>query len=280
MKKIIWFFCIFFATFTTGYLVVPTFMKPIEKQEVVNVVDKEILIQSKPQSQELIEETEKTGFDSEQNFKIKLLETGSFHGDEVNAKSGETWTGLFREGNSYFLRNTKIKVTRVHDEITDEKEWQKTGKAVTVNSKSPNVFLLRNALKLKTGKVQTWLDSSQAETPINMPNGFAKEFKFNGEKYTLRVENKTSKEEFLNENSKLILSNRNSSQVLATLKNGCDDCYWSMIWVGDLDRDGKPDFYFNLSNHYNISAKALFLSSQAEKNKLVIKVAILRTVGC
>src|SRR5688572_5798635 len=42
--------------------------------------------------------------EDESNFKIKLLETGEgFHGDEIQAKSGETWLGLFKEKNKYNL---------------------------------------------------------------------------------------------------------------------------------------------------------------------------------
>lgn len=60
----------------------------------------------------------------------------------------------------------------------------------------------------------------------------------------------------------------------------CDDCGWGIYWAGDLDGDGKLDLYLDLANHYNVGQYRLFLSSPAEKGKLVKEVANFRFVGC
>jgi len=46
-----------------------------------------------------------------------------------------------------------------------------------------------------------------------------------------------------------------------------------LYWVGDLDSDGKPDFYLSLYENDNVSAVFLFLSSKAENGKLIKAVA-------
>jgi hypothetical protein len=60
-----------------------------------------------------------------------------------------------------------------------------------------------------------------------------------------------------------------------------DDNYLgSLDWAGDLDRDGKPDFYFSLYVHDNVEYQNLFLTSSAKKGKLVKKIAMWFTNGC
>lgn len=215
-------------------------------------------------------------------LKIKLLETGeAFHGDQIKAKTGEIWLGLFKEKDKYLLRPAKLKIRRVRDGIADDEDKNiKTGKSVFTNYKSRAVFLLKNATMLREGEIRTvfWADDIDESTELK--NDSQKDFEFNGEHYSLKVENKMSSDESLGKGSKLVLSRSGTTQVLNYLKDGCNDCYWNLYWVGDLDRDGKLDFYLDLSWHYNVMDKRLFLSSQAEKGKLVKYVADFFTNGC
>jgi hypothetical protein len=184
-----------------------------------------------------------------------------------------------------FLRTTtnifsEIQITRVHDVIVDENENIKTGKSVSTSFKKQAVFLLKNAKMLPEGRVNTLFFADDIDETTELKNGSRKNFDFNGETYNLRVENNLSSEEFLGKGSKLILSHKGKEQILNYLKDGCNDCYWNLYWVGDLDQDGKLDFYFDLSWHYNVSDRKLFLSSQAEDGKIVKYVANFWTNGC
>jgi hypothetical protein len=80
--------------------------------------------------------------------------------------------------------------------------------------------------------------------------------------------------------AKLILSKGEQVQVLGDLETGGDDAVWKVLWVGDLDGDRKLDLYVDLSTHYNVSDRTLFLSSFAKADNLVAKAARFRTVGC
>ena len=53
-----------------------------------------------------------------------------------------------------------------------------------------------------------------------------------------------------------------------------------ILWAGDIDRDGRLDLLIDMSNHYNVSAPTLFLSSHAGKGQLVARVASLGLSGC
>ena len=84
----------------------------------------------------------------------------------------------------------------------------------------------------------------------------------------------------LPKNARLVLTSGQSGQVLYSLQECGNDPSWSLLWAGDLDRDGKLDLYVNVTQHYNISERKLFLSSQAGEKELVRQVAELVTTGC
>ncbi len=224
--------------------------------------------------------------------KMRLLETGlGFHGDEVKAKSGEKWLGLFQDGDKFVLKSTKLKIKRVHDGITDDEETgNKTGKEVKVNEDSEPIFLLKNS-GLKSREVQTIFrgnryeempedsDLSYDEFLTSMYKGFFKEFKFSGKNYSLKVIEALNKD-----NEKifaLVLEGLGKRQVLHSVDAIHNEgTLGTLYWIGDLDGDEKPDFYMTPSVHYNVKNRVLFLSSKANKNNLLGKVAYFWTTGC
>lgn len=229
---------------------------------------------------ENIQETDEDWAQKERNYKIKLLLTGEFHGDEVTAKTGEKWLGLFKDNGKSFLRYTKIKVSRVRDEIVDGDSKAKTGKKVSVENLTAPIFLLNNAKMLKEGDVKTLFYASKNEEAKNLENGFSENYALHNTNYTLKVVNEKTSGKYITNGSKLVVESGNIKQVLVSLPNGGNDASWSLLWVGDLDKDGKLDFYADVSSHYNMSNPVLFLSSQAEKGKLVKDVADFGSVGC
>ncbi len=87
-------------------------------------------------------------------------------------------------------------------------------------------------------------------------------------------------DQLLPNKAKLVLTFGASNQVLYSLAGCGDDAGWSLIWAGDLDGDGKLDLYVNVTQHYNVSERKLFLSSQAQKGQLVKEIAEFVTTGC
>lgn len=53
-----------------------------------------------------------------------------------------------------------------------------------------------------------------------------------------------------------------------------------LLWSGDLNGDGRPDFILDLSSHYNIRMPTLFLSMSSGDAELVRVVAQQHSVGC
>ena len=59
-----------------------------------------------------------------------------------------------------------------------------------------------------------------------------------------------------------------------------DDAMIQFIWAGDIDKDGFPDLYMNISYKYSFSNPALFLSSKAGDNEMLKLVAEIMLFGC
>jgi hypothetical protein len=101
---------IFLVTFLIGFVAVPT-MKKVKLASVESATTIPEKIPTSPTPQKIEQQATDQNVDwqeeDESKLKIKLLETGEgFHGDQVNAKSGETWLGLFKDNDKYILRNT------------------------------------------------------------------------------------------------------------------------------------------------------------------------------
>ena len=80
--------------------------------------------------------------------------------------------------------------------------------------------------------------------------------------------------------SPLIFTQGSRRQVLYSWPAGLTDQAASLVWAGDLDHDGKLDFYLILSQLYNIQVHTLFLSSRAKIGQLVGAAAVFSQSGC
>lgn len=234
---------------------------------------------SEPEPGEYFEE------EAEPDYTIKMMMTGEFHGDEIDAKSGEKWLGLFVEKGKSYLAWTKIKVRRVRDFMDDEKSKEKNGKSVRVENKIKPIFLLKHAGMLGGGDTKTVFsaekemgDDYNPEESISS-NKYKRDFKIGGKTYTLKIVNEdNAATEYDVSKAKLVLVSGDTEQILADLSKGRVE-FLGLIWAGDLDNDGKLDLYMNLSRE-NQTGNTLFLSSQAEKGILIKAVAVFGTVGC
>lgn len=75
-------------------------------------------------------------------------------------------------------------------------------------------------------------------------------------------------------NVEVYLTNKKAGckQLLRTVTR-FEDTTVKILWVGDLDCDGSPDFIVDTSDKYEYLGAELFLSSAAEEGELVHLVA-------
>ena len=272
IKKI--FLCAFLIAFflgTTFYLLSTfRFQPPIEER-----ADKKVILAvnenlsstriSTEISPEILVEI-KNWKNDEADLKVRLLQTGEFHGMDVKERSSQNWLGLFKENEDFVIRRTAVKVSLVHDIMGS---GDLTSKKVSVKNDQTPVFLLKNADFLKEGKVKTLFHSVNG---ISLENGLTAKYQLGERIYTLSVVG--------TENSAaLVLESEGERQIVYSVEN-LGDAGWHLYWVGDLDNDGKLDLFADLNDYYNFIEPRLFLSSQAGNGKFVQLVAMFHMTGC
>lgn len=275
---------IFFTAFLIGISVIYLIpKKEPKKQEViteepvqVELVAPEVETKVQPKTFDV-----KDFWNDEEKFNRNFLETGEVSNvDDIKAKSGEIWFGLFNENGKNVLRPTRLKVKVYKSEGLD---WKK----VSVKDKNNPLFLLKNKKNLKIGEVntlfrgRTWQEARKDDAEMTtMKEGFNEKFNLSNTEYTLRVEKGVDNEQ--NQILVLLLETSTTSQIVYYIDYaGEGDYVGDLFWVGDIDHDGKLDLYMDFWNYEKgYYSSGLFLSSEAEKGNLVKKSEYFMLGGC
>jgi hypothetical protein len=181
------------------------------------------------------------------------------------------------------LRYSRIRIRTVFDDVTDYGTKKETGKQVSTNWPHEPVFLLRNVTGLSAGRVisvfkeKLNFERTLEKIPVRLQVG--------SRTYVLKVVSPDQnpspcRDHSFPRNAKLVLVSGKSSQTLYTLGDCGNDPSWYLVWAGDLDKDGKLDLYVNVTQHYDVSERILFLSTHARRGMLVKPVAAFITGGC
>lgn len=207
-----------------------------------------------------------------QNLKILLpKEYRDLDKDNEVNELANNWLDLHQKNGKYYLEKADYTITKGYSECSGDS-------TKIINSKNKTIILLGNS-KLVTGEVKT--------VPIKKNKIWPKEkltFNFGNEEYTLRAEGKVlSSEKVHTDNGeelyqnvkdyKLYLSAGNSPETLFLEEESFNDTFVELLFIGDIDRDGKPDFIFGANRDYEEERVILYLSSQAKKGKLIKKAA-------
>ena len=204
---------------------------------------------------------------------VVIIEVGIFHGEDIPELPQTQFTGLFRQGDSYVLAMATVSVAPAVDELVD-KPGEMTGKEIKIAGPGEAIFAISGNPMANMGSVRT----ASAGQALDLLRS-AHTWEFLGQNYKLGTVNAGAEESGF-KGAQLQFSSGSVNQVLFELPEGGDDPGWTLMWAGDLDGDGKLDLYMDVSDHYNVSEKRLFLSSLAKDGELVREVAVLRTVGC
>lgn len=229
--------------------------------------------QEKTHSYKTLEETKvNPALKTVENFKILLpKEYRDWEKEnEVNALTKD-WLDLYRKDGKYYLGKADYTITRGYSECSGDS-------TKIINSKT-NTLLLLGDSRLAIGEVKT----VKIEKNKIWPKEKLK-FHFGNVEYTLRAEGKvlssetvsTDEGEELYQNVKdykLYLSANNYPETLFLEQESFNDTFVELLFIGDIDKDGKPDFIFGANRDYEEERVILYLSSQARKGKLIKKAA-------
>ena len=217
------------------------------------------------------------------SFSGEMVMEGSWHGDEVAAKDGESWLALVEEQGVFSLQETTLSVTFVEDAVLDTPP-AKTGKKISWPQGLETVVLLRNIPQLKAGPVV-----SAEIIDRDFSAGKATAIYFKGMLFELAIKCDASIRGEETADCPLTLSDAHRSQAIASYPvhaPGTDkqslvsEAFPRLFWAGDLDGDDRLDLILDLTDHYNVSAPTLLLSGEAGEGTMVQPVAEFRTTGC
>ncbi len=220
-----------------------------------------------------------------------ILNAVSYHGDEVpEGITGKTWTGLFRGPGGYYLDATPVTTAKVYDAVLDESEQgPHTGIEVKARHKDTALLLISGVTYLRNGPVTAVQElSNNSQAFFTLQPGDSSRFSYAGSGYTLiargvkkQVEDQPGNE-IITDYRLYLAGEKNGQRIeqLLTAQKNLDEAQPGIIFCGDLDGDGIPDFLIDTTDHYNVFQPTLYLSSQAAADKLLLRVAKHTSVGC
>lgn len=213
----------------------------------------------------------------------------------------DKWIELYREKDKYFLGKANFKIDNGFDECVEVKTKAIVSKNETV--------LFMDLPELKEGEITSLKIDKNKILP-----GEKIYFTYNNLKYYIRAEgkiisyngNELNRKLALDdieaytinsngdtvyatqtlvvddeddtfpevEDYKLFISTQDSKEQLFLQISSFNDSFVTLVFVGDIDRDGKLDFIFDTSRDYEVETKSLYLSSKALPNQIIKLVSV------
>ncbi|MBD0404989.1 hypothetical protein [Flammeovirga sp. EKP202] len=261
----------------------------VAAQEIIEIIEDSAQIEEEV-VEEVMKERKRLEIDSNfvdyyperhANYFFNLIEAGSYHGDELDKSyANKQWVGVFADSSNYYLKNVDVAFEKDIDPVMDL-EGDSSGVKVSVIEKDDCLFLFSD-FPLEDRTLHS-IDSLK-DLVCPLP-GDSTILNYNNTKIKLYA---TGDKQLLGgdfyeiANYRLFIDNESKTKT-PQLLFACasfNDAMPDILWVGDIDNDGKLDFLFDLSSHYNATSLNLFLSSLADKNEFLKIVAFFETVGC
>lgn len=207
---------------------------------------------------------------------IHLLQNSSYHHDEVDPSIAQKrWYCIIDNGDQTFIQKVNVTIVPEHDPVVDPND-EMTGWKVSIDQEGQNLFLI-SGISLEEKEIKSFDFEQKWLQP-----GDTLSFDYLDQHYNIIAEGDRTKgahELYKITNFKLFLKKDSHSQKLISIPQN-NDATPKVLWVGDLDQDGQLDFIINTTKHYNAYIPTLYLSSFAEKGKLVKEVTKRASVGC
>jgi len=199
---------------------------------------------------------------------------------EMDAGTKGPWLAMFKWGTRYSLEPLNVKIGPA---LSDD--FGRYHRLRFRDSKNA-MMLLSNSPELRPGPVTTlhWKPSSFDDDRVELlGDRYRRGFELGDRKYVLRVASGTT----INDvpASLLVLESEGKQDILyyhwrGRLENGT---FGTLVWVGDLDNDGKLDLHFSYFDaNGGGRSDILFISSFANEGHLVQPYAFFHTrhYGC
>ncbi|MBE8727113.1 FG-GAP repeat protein [Flavobacterium hungaricum] len=208
------------------------------------------------------------------DFDILLPDTYETHANvNLAASLNEKWIDLYQKDGEYYLGVPKFKIEKG---ISDSSGFP----LMSIMSENETLIFM-DFPEFKTGKIKHLNISKRKIWPNDKLT-----FSFNNVDYVLRAEGKVlseaktvteedDKEAIFNEiaDFKLYLTAGNIAEQLIFEEESFWENVLELLFVGDIDGDGKLDFLLKADRNNEDNRVVLFLSSKAENTEAVKKVS-------
>jgi hypothetical protein len=183
----------------------------------------------------------------------------------------KNWVDLYEKNGKYYLGKADFTIERGYDECSGDS-------TKTVTSKNKTLILIESS-NLKLGEINALkFNKNKIWTKEKMS------FNYNNIDYSVRAEgdiistNKVLTDEgeeisHVVKNYKLYISTKNTSEMLFLEEKSFNDTFVELLFIGDIDKDGKLDFIFDASRDYEEKRVVLYLSSKAKEGEIIKKVS-------
>ncbi len=194
----------------------------------------------------------------------KVVRNRRFYDQELTVRPGEEWFGLFPRGAGWHLTSLRVR-SLLRDTVCGPEFTVDFG----VNREA--LFLVRGVSSLTPGVVRT-LDTTRHMLLPGQSFGFS----YGPSSYRLYA---TGSDSLRPRDYRLHLARSGDGRRQVLVANnvapGIDGIAWPprVEWIGDLDRDGRPDFLIDIHMYETPDHWALFLSSDAGPTQIVAMVA-------
>lgn len=226
-------------------------------------------VSEKPIDKPLVEK--ETGEEeTEVDLEILLPSTyRDWEGKNPTSQLTKNWMDLYQKNGKYYLGKVDFTLEDGYSECSGDS-------TKTIETKTQTLLLIKNP-DLKPGEITAVKLSKTKIWP-----GQKMSFKYNGSAYQLRAEGDVISSEKVStdtgeelfqqvKNYKLYISAEGISESLFLTEESFNDTFTELLFIGDIDRDGKPDLIVRSNRDYEEERALLFLSTKAEKGHIVGK---------
>ncbi|MGY8884755.1 MAG: right-handed parallel beta-helix repeat-containing protein [Flavobacteriales bacterium] len=207
---------------------------------------------------------------------ISILLPSSYSDGELDPNMFyRTWVGLWRDDldNSMKCYTTKLYTKPIHNPMDDE-DGEMSGTQIYCEGHDKDPMLLISGIDIpedvQINSYPTFKNRLMPGESMQLGN------------YTIKALAAIDQHGRITDYQLTIAGEKNGENIeqIFLEQAGFDDAMIDFIWAGDIDQDGVPDLYMDISPKYSYSIPALFLSSKADDNGLLKLVAEFTMSGC